>query len=467
MAQAIVWRPTVDSPRLRLRTVRARSTIVATAIVGLALALMSVAAVTLQRIALIDTIDSGLITRADDVAGLVISGSVPDQIAVAGDDDALVQVVDANGTVVAASENIDGEGPIVAISGEAVGQVVTTRSLPTGDGSLRLVSRRVSTDRGDFTIYAAASLEQVTESVAVLSATLLVGVPLLAALVGVTVWVIIGRSLRPVEEIRSQVSSIGDRELDRRVPVPDTSDEIASLATTMNQMLERLQDSSNQQRRFVADASHELRSPLATIRSELEVHQAHPGSEEWPRIADAVLQEALRMQRLIDDLLLLAKSDAAIHSVPVTAVDLDDLVFDQVERLQSTTAITFDTSKVSGAQVIGDQAALERLIRNLLENACRYAVSAIDITLSEIDQRAIVIIEDDGPGIAEDDRERVFDRFTRLDEARDRDHGGTGLGLAIVSEIVRRHGGTVEVDHSSTGGALLRVDLPRNPPPTS
>ena len=457
----------MDRPRLRLRTVRARSTIVATAIVGIALAVMSVTAVTLQRIALIDTIDSGLITRADDIAGLLISGSVPARIAVAGDDDALVQVIDANGTVVAASENIDGEGPIATVTGEAVGQVVTTRSLPTGDGSLRLVSRGVETDHGNFTIYAAASLEQVTEAVAVLSATLFVGVPLLAALVGVTVWILIGRSLRSVEEIRSQVSSIGDRELDRRVPVPDTDDEIANLATTMNEMLERLQDSSNQQRRFVADASHELRSPLATIRSELEVYQMHPVSEGWPRVADTVLQEALRMQRLIDDLLLLAKSDAAGLSVPGTAVDLDDLVFDQVERLKSLTAITFDTRKVSGAQIVGDRAALERLVRNLIENAARYAITIIDITLSENDQRATLIIEDDGSGIAEGDRVRVFDRFTRLDEARDRDHGGTGLGLAIVAEIVERHGGTVEVDQSSAGGALFRVDLPRNPPPVS
>ena len=457
----------MDRPRLRLRTVRARSTIVATAIVGIALAVMSVTAVTLQRIALIDTIDSGLITRADDIAGLLISGSVPARIAVAGDDDALVQVIDANGTVVAASENIDGEGPIATVTGEAVGQVVTTRSLPTGDGSLRLVSRGVETDHGKFTIYAAASLEQVTEAVAVLSATLFVGVPLLAALVGVTVWILIGRSLRSVEEIRSQVSSIGDRELDRRVPVPDTDDEIANLATTMNEMLERLQDSSNQQRRFVADASHELRSPLATIRSELEVYQMHPVSEGWPRVADTVLQEALRMQRLIDDLLLLAKSDAVGLSVPGTAVDLDDLVFDQVERLKSLTAITFDTRKVSGAQIVGDRAALERLVRNLIENAARYAITIIDITLSENDQRATLIIEDDGSGIAEGDRVRVFDRFTRLDEARDRDHGGTGLGLAIVAEIVERHGGTVEVDQSSAGGALFRVDLPRNPPPVS
>ena len=457
----------MDRPRLRLRTVRARSTIVATAIVGIALAVMSVTAVTLQRIALIDTIDSGLITRADDIAGLLISGSVPARIAVAGDDDALVQVIDANGTVVAASENIDGEGPIATVTGEAVGQVVTTRSLPTGDGSLRLVSRGVETDHGKFTIYAAASLEQVTEAVAVLSATLFVGVPLLSALVGVTVWILIGRSLRSVEEIRSQVSSIGDRELDRRVPVPDTDDEIANLATTMNEMLERLQDSSNQQRRFVADASHELRSPLATIRSELEVYQMHPVSEGWPRVADTVLQEALRMQRLIDDLLLLAKSDAVGLSVPGIAVDLDDLVFDQVERLKSLTAITFDTRKVSGAQIVGDRAALERLVRNLIENAARYAITIIDITLSENVQRATLIIEDDGSGIAEGDRVRVFDRFTRLDEARDRDHGGTGLGLAIVAEIVERHGGTVEVDQSSAGGALFRVDLPRNPPPVS
>ncbi len=461
MELAIDWRLMVANPLRRLTTVRSRSTFAATAAVGIALIIAGIVAVTFQRSALVSAIDSGLVARADDVAALVEGGAVPVQLAVAGEDNALVQIVNSQGAVVAASENIEGESAITGITAGPEVRLITSDSLPIGDGRLRLAARTVSTGQGQFTVYSATSLESVSQTVALLVAMLLIGIPVLTGFVGLTVWVIIGRSLRPVEEIRSQVASIGDRELDRRVPVPGSDDEIGRLALTMNEMLGRLQRSSDQQRRFVADASHELRSPLAVIRSELEVNMAHPEGADWPAVADDVLAEALRMQRLIDDLLLLARIDADKLPTLRAAVDLDDLVFDQTKRLQpSPGGVTIDTAAVSGAQIFGDPAGLDRLVRNLIENAIRYAAKTVTISLTEADGTATLVVDDDGPGIPEADRERVLGRFTRLDEARDRDHGGSGLGLSIVKEVVDRYGGVLAVGESPWGGARFQVNFP-------
>lgn len=458
MAPVTDWRSTVVSPARRFRTARSRSTLAATGAVAVALIVAGFVALTLQRGALTGAIDAALVARAEDVSALVIGGSVPVELAVAGDDDALVQIVTESGVVVAASANIEGEGPIVAdlASGE---DPVTIRNLPIGEGTLRLVARTVVAGDGTFTIFAATGLESVNEPVALLAGILLVGIPVLIAFVGVTVWVIIGRALHPVEAIRSQVAAIGDSDLDRRVPVPDTDDEIGRLAGTMNEMLSRLEQGSARQRRFVADASHELRSPLATIRSELEVSRAHPQQVNWSVMTGEVLEEAIRMQRLIDDLLLLARSDSKERPNRAVAVDLDDVVLDQVARLKSSTKIAIDVSGVSGAQVLGDAAALARMVRNLLENAVRYARQRVLVTVYEDAGLARLTVEDDGPGVAQKDRDRIFDRFTRLDEARDRDHGGTGLGLAIVKEIVGHHDGVVSVSDTDGGGARFSVVL--------
>lgn len=448
----------VSRPRW-LRTARGRSTLAATSVVAAALVIAGFAALAFQRSALIDAIDTALTARVDDLSALLIDGSVPTRLTVTGDDDALVQIVDANRTVISSSGNINGEAPITDIQPAPGTEVVASQVLPIGEGELRLVARTVAARGQTFTIYAASSLEQVTETTATLSAILLVGTPLLIAFVAATVWIIIGRTLHPVEAIRSEVDSIGDRELDRRVPVPDIDDEIGRLATTMNQMLDRLEQASNQQRHFVADASHELRSPLAAIRAQLEVDLVHPEQADWPAANAEILDETLRMQRLVDDLLLLARSDSGTLPTTRQPVDLDDLVFSETDRLQPTTAV-IDTSRISGAQVVGDRAALSRVVRNLLENAARYANSRVDVTLTEADGTATLTIDDDGPGIPPDDRTRVFDRFTRLDQARDRDHGGAGLGLAIAKEVVDHHAGTLAIDEGRNGGTRVTLRIP-------
>jgi signal transduction histidine kinase len=299
----------------------------------------------------------------------------------------------------------------------------------------------------------------VFETTALVTALVLVGLPLLMLLVAVTTWVMVGRALAPVDAIRREVDEISAAQLHRRVPQPDAGDEIGRLAATMNRMLTRLEDARNSQRRFVSDASHELRSPITTIRQHAEVALAHPDRTTTAELAEVMLAEELGMQGLIEDLLLLARADE--HAPPPRApVDLDDLVFEEAGRLRSTTPRRVDTSAVGAAQVHGDTNALGRVLRNLGENAARHATSRVDLALAERDGEVVLTVDDDGPGIPESERLRVLQRFVRLDEARSRDDGGSGLGLSIVDEVIRAHGGSVSISQSPLGGARVEVRLP-------
>ena len=281
----------------------------------------------------------------------------------------------------------------------------------------------------------------------------------MVALVALTTWFAVGRALAPVEAIRREVDEISAAQLHRRVPQPKADDEIGRLAATMNRMLERLESARNSQRRFVSDASHELRSPITTIRQHAEVALAHPDRTTTGELADVVLAEQHRMQGLVEDLLLLARAD---EHVPLSRapVDLDDLAFEEGHRLRSTTSKRVDTSGVGAARVRGDADALRRVFRNLGENAARHAASRVDIALADLGDDVVLTVDDDGPGIPESERERVLQRFVRLDESRSRDDGGSGLGLSIVDEVVRAHGGSMSITQSPLGGARIQVTLP-------
>jgi signal transduction histidine kinase len=277
--------------------------------------------------------------------------------------------------------------------------------------------------------------------------------------VGGTTWVVIGRALRPVEAIRREVETIGAGELHRRVPEPNQADEIGRLAGTMNAMLARLDDATKRQRRFVADASHELRSPLTGMRAQLEVDLAHPDQADWQATEKDVLLEAIRLQHLVGDLLVLAASDeSALDTSTRAPVDLDEIVLSLARRLRTRTTHRIDTTGVSGAQLSGNAAALARAVANLLDNADRHAATTVTVTLAESDTAVTFTVADDGPGIPEDQQQRVFERFTRLDDGRARDEGGTGLGLAITHDVVVSHGGTITVDN--TPGARFTVTFP-------
>ena len=239
--------------------------------------------------------------------------------------------------------------------------------------------------------------------------------------------------------------------LQRRLREPRSHDEVARLARTMNSMLERLQASRDHERQFLSDASHELRSPLASMRAQLET-----GS--WTSDADGVKAEAARLAHIVDDLMDLAKADEA--APPSTETDLDEVVLEEVAAIAPTSSITIGTANVGAARLVGDRQALARMVRNLVENAGRHATSNVEVALTNVDGQVTLTVDDDGEGIPEDDRSRVFERFTRTDSSRSRDTGGVGLGLAVVRATARRHGGDVQYETGPTGGARFVVTLP-------
>jgi signal transduction histidine kinase len=289
---------------------------------------------------------------------------------------------------------------------------------------------------------------------------LLLVVPAMILLVGLAAWYFTGRALKPVEAIRLQAESITGTTMDRRVPEPDTDDEVGRLARTMNAMLARLETSAQKQRQFVSDASHELRSPLASIRTNLEVALHNPQRADWPEVAQRALAEDVRMEDTVSELLDLARLDEAEGPAPLDTlpdVDLDELVLDDTVQQRR---VPVDTSRVSAGRVHGRREQLQRVVRNLLDNAARHAESTVAVGLVTDDEIVELTVDDDGPGIPREERQKVFERFTRLDDGRARDAGGLGLGLSMVKAITEHHGGTVVVEDAPIGGARLRVRLP-------
>jgi signal transduction histidine kinase len=260
--------------------------------------------------------------------------------------------------------------------------------------------------------------------------------------------------------MRREVDDVSASRLDRRLAETGDADEIGRLAVTLNSMLDRLDESQTAQKRFISDASHELRSPLASLRQFAEVAQAHPDRVTAGELSDAILDEGARLERLVDGMLTLARSDEHGLVVVPRAVDLDDLVLAEVKRLRVSTALTVDASGVGAARIAGDAPLLAGLVRNLVDNAARHADTLVGISLTETADGVVFAVDDDGDGIPAEQRERVFDRFVRLDDARGRESGGSGLGLSIVREIAVAHGGRVAALQSSLGGARVEVRIP-------
>jgi signal transduction histidine kinase len=228
----------------------------------------------------------------------------------------------------------------------------------------------------------------------------------------------------------------------------------------MNAMLARLEQGHLRERRLVSDASHELRSPISAIRQHAEVARWHPEVSSLADLSAIVLAEGARLQRIVDDLLLLSALDEGSLRLRSEAVDLDDVVFEEAKRLRSTTPLRVDTDRVSGGRVVGDRAKLGRLVGNLTDNAARHARAAVAFSLRETGGRVVLVVEDDGSGVPHAERDRIFERFVRLDDARDRDSGGSGLGLAIVHDVALAHGATVSVSDGVLGGARFQVSFP-------
>lgn len=440
-------------------SLRSRLTALTTLLAGVLVAATAVSVLAIQRQQLVDRVDDTLMQLADDHAErIAVTGPSAVRAGDPDDDRRFVQIVDGDGFVLASSANLVGR-PAIAVTADT--QRISTRSVTVvDDDRFRVLSRPVSLPAGAAAVlHIGESIDDLDDSLASLRFALAAVIPAVVGLLGVLVWLMVGRAFQPVERIRSEVGEISETALDRRVPEPPTGDEIARLAATMNAMLDRLEESTLRQRRFIADASHELRSPIARLRTELEVALASPDIAEPRATLERLHKEAVSLQRVVSDLLHLARADAGLVGGRREGVDLDDLVLRETRRLRAEGHhVVIDD--LSAAHVVGDAGQLGRMVRNLLENAVRHADHSVDVSLDEVDGLARLTVADDGPGIPPDERERVFERFARLDAARSDADGGTGLGLAIVAEIVQAHGGRVRVDAAAGGGARFTVSLP-------
>jgi len=312
-------------------------------------------------------------------------------------------------------------------------------------------------------VLVAESLDTVDDAIGAMVVALLLGLPLLTLATGCAAFLFVGRTLRPVEAMRRQAASITSRNLHERLPVPAADDEIAALASTMNTMLDRIEASSAAQRRFVGDASHELRSPLATVQANADLLEAAELPSSSARSVVRIRTESARMARLVEDLLLLARVDNDELRLRRQDVDLDDLAYMERERLAEMNPELAVRAAVEPVRVTGDADALLRVVRNLVDNSARHAAHCLTISVSARDPWAEIVIGNDGPPISAADRSRIFDRFVRLDDSRSRAGGGTGLGLSIARDIVRAHGGTLTVDELAEGAAMrIRLPLPFN-----
>ncbi|MEU0101774.1 HAMP domain-containing sensor histidine kinase [Streptomyces sp. NPDC006267] len=478
-----------------MRSVRARAALGATLVVAVALVAAGLAVLLVLRANLIDQADLQAEVAAREVAGQLATGTPYGELEL-DDEDHPVQVTDEEDRVVIVSKDLravtgtgtPGVTPVPSASAGA--------SLPPGDDDgdddaddddrSRPGRGEVSSDDPDFsdgtatvdrttadyrfaaveattpdgvtlTVYAGAPLAAEQEAVNTVRGAMLTGLPLLLLVVAGVTWLVTRRALRPVEGIRREMAAItASEDLARRVPEPASRDEIARLARTTNETLTVLEASVERQRRFVADASHELRSPIASLRTQLEVAEAHPELLDLPgAVADTV-----RLQVLAADLLLLARLDAGEKPGSAT-VELGALAREEVsQRAADRIPVAVEVPQGGAFEVNGSRGQLSRVIGNLLDNAQRHAEESVAVSVAADGRGVRVEVRDDGAGVPDGERERIFERFVRLDDARSRDDGGAGLGLAIARDVASRHGGTLTVHRAAEGGAAFRLWLP-------
>ena len=437
-----------------------RVTLIATLVVGLALVIGAVVLLALLRAGLLRSLSGGGPERAAEVAALASRGPLPDPLPpITAPRLTLLQVIDTDGTVITSSGELPGVPAVVPPKARGR-RIVEDHGLPDHGPWLTEPTPATIANR-PVTVVVFTSLEEFSRSGELLGGLLVVSVPLLVGLVALVVWLVVGRSLRPVEEMRADVANITANRLDRRVVVPHTDDELARLAHTLNDMLDRLEYSQLQQQQFVADASHELRTPIANIRAALEVAATHPSRTDWTSVADDVLRQDARMQRVTDDLLLLARADLGSVTTHMVPVDLRELILAEVARPIPSGRRLDGAPGLPSVIVNADPEQLGRALSNLIDNALRHATRQVTVALTGGSSWAQITVSDDGPGVPAAARERVFDRFVRLDDDRANTGGGAGLGLPIVREIVEAFGGSVRVIDDGRPGASFAIRLPR------
>ncbi len=430
------------------RSLRLRVTAAATAVLALGLVVGTVVLATVFEHRRVNSVDVTVRAEVATVSQVVASGDLPSPLPAPAGATTLAQVLDSAGTVLAATDSASRVLELMPVEQLAKhhGRPFTTSSSTIGSSSLRVFATTVDFRSVPVTVVAAAPLGDVTSTLNALRRVLLVVVPLILLAAAAATWLAVSAALQPVDRLRAAADAV-DVSVTAEAPkldLPAGGEELRKLGDTLNELLRRVHASNETQRRFIADAAHELRSPIASLRTQLEVALAVPNTaEDWPRIVAGALADVERLGKLAEDLLLLARLDSgaprhhgAVDVGGLLAAPSPDLVVD------------------------GDEIALQRMVDNLLANARRYAKSNVEASATRVGSDVVVTVDDDGPGIPAGDRERVFQPWVRLDAGRGRDEGGAGLGLAIVWSIARAHGGDVRLETSPLGGLRAVVRLP-------
>ena len=454
-------------------SVRARVTAGATSILAIAVVVAAVAASGLLHRALFADVDASLERRLDEVTALTVESRLTAVLVPTGRDLAQVQVIDGRGRIVASTPGLGVGTRLDVIEPPAAG----TEGKGTVDGArvggeagdeYRVVARTIASGGQAVTIYGMTSLATAVRAESHLRLGMVIGLPFVIALAGWLIWRVTGRALAPVDDMRAEVDQIQATDLSRRVQPAGGSDEIGRLGTTLNNMLDRLDEGAERQRLFAASASHELRSPLSAIRTELEVGLAYPARADWPRIAGDALVEVERLEALTRDLRTLTRATTSSSTSGADhRSDLWASVTDEVARRRPERGVRYLSS--GRPVLVGmDADAVAQVVRNLFDNAERHAATTITVTAVEEPSTVVLTVANDGSAIPADMRERIFEPFTRLDEARSLDAGGSGLGLAIARSVLVAAGGTLHAVDVG-GGATFRAELPRPslPPPAA
>jgi signal transduction histidine kinase len=443
----------------RRRSLRARLTLATSAGLALALALAAVLLLSALHASLVRALDLSARQGAVEVAALLDQGRLPSPVPVAPGT-LTIQVLDATGRITNISPGADRLVPMLppaqARAAARTGQARTLAGPPLGLPSLlRVVAVGAA---GHHVVIAAISYTQASDSLATLAKVLAIGTPLLFGLLALATWLLTGSTLRPIAALRRGAAEVTGTGVPRALPVPPAQDEVRLLAVTLNDMLARLAEAQQRQRDLVSDTAHELRSPIASIRAQLEVALDHPDGLDWTETARDVHADTLRLARLTEDLLLLARLDGQ----PLRRKPTDlAAVCESVAARYATARVPVRAEAEGSYVVAGDQDALARLLVNLLDNAVRHAASRVCVSVRADGGWAVLTVTDDGPGIAPEDAERAFGRFARLDDARSRaGEEGAGLGLAIVKSTAEAHGGSVSLDDAGPGlRAVVRLPL--------
>lgn len=439
-----------------LRSLRARLTLLGAAILAAGLVLGGVAFDRFLEARLLDNLDQTLLTQAADRARTADAGADTATLVATIQRETAIAIFDSGGSLLDSRGLVDPNQ--VADAGPGTTFTRTIDLQEEDENEVETYQLRVAAAQpGSVKVVVASELDSVDNTLSDSRRLFALGIPLTALVGAALFWLLTGRALQPVETLRRNAQAIADGGTGGRVQEPSRADdEIGRLATTLNDMLGRLDERTEILRRFVSDASHEIRSPVANIRARIETTRP----QDWVTAKPDVVGEVERIEAIVDDLTYLARSDEGRVETLTERVELDELLFAEAARLQQRGRVVVDASEIEPLVVHGDRGQIARVVRNLVDNAERHANTRVGLAVHATDQSVVIDVDDDGPGIPTEARDKVFDRFARLDRSRQRATGGTGLGLAIVRDILNRHQGTSIVDDSPLGGARFRITLP-------